>query len=227
MNRLIDMPMLNTALYSPLQLTLIAVSCVSWCVMISTVLRGIRRHGAIEIPAAAAAANLAWATVWGLRNRTDLGGLFVGANMVALLLSLAIFGYVVKNGARHVKLAEVRRWFRPGLLVSYGFWLWLLFLFVRQGNDTPNGMLSGFIVSVFMSSLYVAIELSDIEPNQYSLVAGWAKLTANGCAAAFCFMTFPANHFLLTLCVITMVLDVLYLLLFRHRRVAAPFPASP
>jgi len=227
MNVAIDLPMLNTAMYTPLQLSLITVSAVSWFVMIATVLRGIRRHGAIEIPAAAAAANLAWATVWGLLNRTDLGGLFVGANAVALLLAMIIFGYVLKHGARHLKLAEVRRWFTPGLLVSYVFWLWLLFLFVRQGNDTPNGLLSGFIVSVFMSSLYVAIELSDIEPNQYSLLAGWAKLAANGCATAFCFITYPANHFLLTLCVITVVLDALYLRLFRERRLAAPSPASP
>ena len=196
MNVLFEMSTLNTALYSPIQLVLIGVSCMSWFVMIATVLRGIRRHGAIEIPAAAAAANLAWATVWGLLNRTDLGGLFVGANFVAILLSVAIFRHVIRNGARHVKLPEVRRWFTPGIWVSYIFWLWLLFLFVRQGNDTPNGMLSGFMVSVFMSSLYVAIELSDVEPNQYSLLAGLAKLAANACATAFCLITFPANHLL-------------------------------
>ena len=219
--------MLNTTIYSPLQLALITAACVAWFGMIAMVMRGIRRHGAVEIPAAAAAANLAWATVWGLFNRTDLGGLFIGGNVLALLLALVIFGYVVRNGARHVKLAEVRRWFRPGLLVSYAFWLWLLFLFVRQGNDTPNGMVSGFIVSVFMSSLYVVVELSDIDPGQYSLLAGWAKLAANGCAAAFCFLTFSADHFLLTLCVITIVLDGLYLVLFRQRRLSAPSPANP
>ena len=217
--------MLNTALYSTLQLTLITTACVAWLVMIASVLRGIRRHGAVEIPAAAAAANLAWATVWGLLNRTDLGGLFAGANAVAFLLALAIFGYVAKNGVRHVKLAEVRRWFTPGILVSYVFWLWLLILFVRQGNDTPNGMLSGFIVSVFMSSLYVTVELSGIDLTQYSGVAAWAKLIANGSAFLFCVLVYPSNHFLLCLCVITVVLDVMYLLLFRHRRVSAPSPA--
>ena len=218
-------PMLNLDVYSVQQLTLAGVSCVSWLVMIVTVLRGIRRHGGIEIPAAAAAANLAWATVWGLLYRTDLGGLFAGANIVILLLALSIFAYALRNGARHVKLPEVKRYFTPGLWVSYLFWLWLLFLFVKQGNDTPNGMLSGFMVSVFMSSLYVAIELSDIEPSQYSLVAAVAKLIANASASAFCVMTFPTNHFLLTLCAITLVLDGLYLLLFRQRRLSAPSPA--
>lgn len=209
--------MLNTPLYSPLQLGLIAGACLSWCVMLAMVLRGIRRHGAVEIPAAAAAANLAWATVWGLLYRTDFGWLFVGANGLAFVIALIVFGYVVKNGARHVKLPEVRRWFRPGLVVSYTFWLWLLFLFVKQGNDTPNGLLSAFMVSVFMSALYVTIELSEIEPEQYSLVAGWAKLAANTCAAVFCALTFSTNHFLLTLAAITVILDVIYLLLYRHR----------
>ncbi len=216
---------MNTVAYSSLQLALIAAACSAWTVMAVAVLRGIRRHGAVEVPAAAAAANFAWATVWGVCYRTDLGALFVGANVAAVLLALAVFVYVHRNGSRHVKLPEVRHYFKSGLLVSYVFWLLLLVLFVRQGNDTPNGMLSGFMVSVFMSSLYVTIELSDIEPNQYSLVAGWAKLLANSSASAFCVLTYPSNHFLLTLCVITGVLDVTYLLLFRQRRSSAPSPA--
>ncbi|MEP6834260.1 MAG: hypothetical protein ABJB74_12750 [Gemmatimonas sp.] len=219
--------MLNTALYSPLQLALAGGAGLAWTVMVVAVLRGIQRHGAVEIPAAAAAAVLAWATVWGLLYHTDLGRVFVGASILAGVFALSIFGYVLKNGARHVKIPEVRRYFRPGLIVSYLFWLWLLFLFVRQGNDTATGVLSGFIVSVFMSSLYVAIELSDIDPTEYSAVAAWSKFTANGCAAAFCFTTYPANHLLLSLCGITVVLDVLYVLLFRQRLRAPSSPARP
>ena len=226
MNGTLALEVLNTTQYSSLQVALVGVTSAAWFVMIASVVRGIRRHGAVEIPAAAAAANLAWATVWGLLNRTDLGAFFSGAYAIAFVLALVVFVYVVRNGARHVKLAEVRRWFTPGIWVSYVFWLWLLFLFVRQGNDTPNGMLSGFIVSVFMSSLYVVVELSDIDPTEYSAVAAWSKFVANGCATAFCFITFPANHFLLSLCVITVVLDLLYLLLFR-RRLSAPSPARP
>lgn len=218
---------MNTDLYTPLQLSLIAISALAWTAMALSVLRGIQRHGSIEIPAASAAANLAWATVWGLLYRTDLGHVFRFANLGALMLSLAIFIYVLRSGARHVKLPEVRRYFKSGLLVSYAFWLWLLFLFVKQGNDTPNGMLSGFIVSVFMSALYVTVELSDIEPAQYSLTAGCAKLVANSSASAFCVLVYGPNHFLITLCAITVVLDVIYLLLFRQRRASAPSPALP
>jgi hypothetical protein len=45
----------------------------------------------------------------------------------------------------------------------------------------------------------------------------WSKLLGNAFAGVFCVLRYPDNHFLLSLCAITFVLDLLYLPLMRHR----------
>jgi hypothetical protein len=221
--------LLNTSAYTALQLSVLLFGHLSWSVLYLIVLRNVRRHGVVEIPAAAVAANFAYVTVWGVLHQTNLGSLFVWLNRGAVLIEAgavliegAVFLYVLLNGAKHVRLPEVRRWFKPGMILSYLCWLLMIATFVRQQYDLPSGLISGFIVSMFMSVLYVVIEMTEIDADQYSLVAGWAKLCGNGGGALFCVLAYPGQRFLWTICIITVVLDVIYLLLFRQRRDAAP-----
>ncbi|MBC8085863.1 MAG: hypothetical protein H7Z40_01250 [Phycisphaerae bacterium] len=210
--------LLNTTAYAMAPLLLFLAGNVAWAVVYGMVFLNVRRHGAVEIPAAAVASNFAWVTVWGLCYRTDAGTLFVWANRGAIVLELAVFGYVLFRGARHVRTPEVRRWFKPGLVASYVCWVIMLYLFAHQKYETPNGIISGMIVALYMSTLYVVVELSGIDASQYSLAVGWGKLIGNLCGSLFCVMVYPANHFLLSLCAITFVLDVIYLALFRLRK---------
>lgn len=209
--------LLNTATYGTLPLAFFMAGNIAWAVVYLMVFLNIRKHGAVEIPAAAVASNLAWVTVWGFLFRSDLGTLFVWANRGAIILELAVFIYVLMNGAKHVRIPEVRRWFKPGMIVSYVCWFVMLYFFVQQKQDTPNGILSGMIIALFMASLYVLIELSAIDANQYSLTVAWGKLVGNLCGSLFAVSVYPTNRFLITMCVITFLLDVVYLLLFRHR----------
>lgn len=214
--------LLNTASYTSVQLGLLAFGHGAWAILYIMVLRNIRKHGVVEIPAASVAANFAYVTVWGLLNKTDLGALFVWLNRGGFVLELSVFAYVLLNGAKHIRIPELQRWFKPGMLLSYVCWLAMIAMFARQNYELPSGLLGGFIVSLVMSTMYVVVELSEIDPDQYSLVAGWAKLIGNASASAFCFMVYPANYFLLTLCVITLVLDLAYLAQFRQRRLSQP-----
>lgn len=213
---------LNTSTYTSLQLGLMLLCYACWVVLFLMVVRNIRRYGVVEIPAAAVASNFAFATVWGLYNATDLGALYVWIMRGALLLEFCLFAYVLMNGVKHIRLPEIRQSFKAGMIVSYLCWLAMLTTFARQHYDVPTGLVSAFIVSLFMSAQYLFVELSGIEPRQYSLVAGWAKLLANGSAATFCVLVYPSAHFLLSLCAITAVLDIMYLLLFRRRRLSQP-----
>jgi hypothetical protein len=219
--------LLNTSAYSSAALGVLLAGHLSWAVLYLMILRNVKRHGVVEIPAAAVAANFAYVTVWGLLNQSNLGALFVWANRGAVLLEGAVFLYVLLHGAKHVKLPEVRRWFKPGLVLSYLCWLLMFATFARQNYELPSGLVSGFIVSMFMSILYVVVELSEIDPGQYSLTAGWAKLLGNSCGTLFCVLVYPGSHFLLTICAITIVLDVVYLRLFRHRLSLPHSDAAP
>ncbi|MGV3709639.1 MAG: hypothetical protein ACO1Q7_12440 [Gemmatimonas sp.] len=219
--------LLNTATYAPAALGVLLAGHISWALLYVMVLRNVGRHHVVEIPPAAVAANFAYVTTWGLLNQSDLGALFVWANRGAVLLEGAVFLYVLFNGAKHVKLPEVRRWFKPGLVLSYVCWLLMLATFTRQHYELPSGLVSGFIVSMFMSILYVMTELAEIDPGQYSRTAGWAKLVGNGCGTVFCALAYPGSDFLLTVCAITVILDVVYVLLFSRRLALLHSGAAP
>ncbi len=216
--------LINTVAYTPLQITLFALGGVFWVIAYVAVLRGIAKHRVVEIPAAAVACNMAWETTWGLIYRTDLGTIFVWGYRSWFVLDLFIFGFLFLEGAKHIKVPELRTWFRPGLLFSFLAWLTMLYFFVGEGYDTTTGLTSGFIATLLMSALYLLVELAEINAFQFSRLVAWSKLLGNGFASLFCFMVYPNNQFLLSICVITFVLDVVYLALFR-RRVSAAQPS--
>ena len=218
--------LINTVSYTPLQITFFALGGAFWVIAYVAVLRGIAKHRVVEIPAAAVVCNMAWETTWGLIYRTDLGTVFVWGYRLWFVLDLFIFGFLLLEGARHIKIPELRRWFRAGVLFSFLAWLTMLYFFVGEGYDTSAGLTSGFIATLLMSALYVLVQLAEINAFQFSRLVAWSKLLGNGFASVFCVMVYPTNQFLLSICAITFVLDVLYLALLRHRVVVSqPSPA--
>lgn len=209
---------INTAKYTPVELIFFGIGGAGWVVCYVSVLLGIRKHKVVEIPAAAVVANMAWETTWAIIYRTDLGPLFVWGYRTWFVLDVFIFGYLLIYGAQHIANPALRRIFRPAVIIGYLGWLMMLYFFVKEGYDTTTGLTSGFVATLMMSALYLVVELEGIEWTQYSAVVPWAKLIGNGGAAVFCFMALPDVHFLLAVCVITFVLDALYVVLFYERR---------
>ena len=220
--------LINTAKYTPLELVLFSVGGLFCVVCYVAVLRKIRQHGVVEIPAAAVASNFAWEITWGLLYRTDLGLLFVWGYRTWLVLDVFIFGYLFLIGAKHVKNQALLPYFRPALLAGCACWVAIFYFFVQQGYDTTTGLTTGYVATMIMSALYLVMELADITPGQYSALAAWMRLLSNGLVSVFCFLVYPELRFLLTLCVLTFVLDCLNLVQFRRRLtpLSAPAPAS-
>lgn len=218
--------------YTFWQLAFFAGGGAFWVVAYVAVLRGIWRHGVIEIPAAAVACNMAWETTWGMLFQSDLGQLFVWGYRTWFVLDLFIFAALLRTGVQHLKAGPLRQWFRPGVVLSFLCWLTL---FVAMNNDpgegrrfeTSTGIVSGFIATVFMSTVFLLVELERIDGDQYSAVVAWSKLLGNGLASVFCVLRYPDNHLLLSLCAITLVLDILYMPRYRSRLTTAPRIRTP
>ena len=207
----------NLAKYTPLELVFFSIGGFFWVVCYAEVLRNIRRYGVIEIPAGAVVANMAWETTWAILFVTDLGAGFVWGYRTWFVLDLFIFYYLWKSGAKHVTNPALVRIARPAIIVGYLSWLAMLYLFVLDGHDTPNGLTTGFIVTLMMSALYVRGEVRGVNPDQFSALAAWSKLLGNGGASVFVFMAMPDLHFLQSVCVLTFILDVAYLVIFYRR----------
>ena len=221
--------LINTAKYSTLQIALFSVGGAFCVVCYAAVLRGIAKYHVVEIPAAAVASNMAWEITWALLYRTDLGVVFVWGYRTWLLLDVFIFGYLFLYGAQHVRNPALRRYFRPGLLAGTACWVALLYFFVKEGYDTSTGLVTGYTATMIMSALYLVMELVNLKPGQISTLAAWMRLLSNGLVSVFCFLVYPELRFLLTLCVLTFILDCLNIVQLRRQLipVLTPARASP
>jgi hypothetical protein len=215
-------PLINTAKYSTPELLFFAAGGLAWALAYLGVLREILRKRFVEIPATAVAANIAWEFTWGIVHRTDLGSLFAWGYRVWFLLDVFIVWGLLRYGVRHLGTSRLRPYFRPAVALAILAWTATLLLLVRQGYDAPTGIVSGYMVTLLMSALYIPQFYRERDRTPYSPFVAWCKLLGNGLVIGFCVLAYPENEFLLTLCGVTLILDVYYVWLFHTRRAPAP-----
>ncbi len=212
-------PLVNTAEYSTPALLFFAAGGLAWALAYMGVLREIVRRKFVEIPATAVAGNIAWAFTWGIVHRTDLGALFVWGYRTWFLLDVFIVWGLLRYGVRHLATPRLRDYFRLAVVLAILAFTATLYLLVRQGYDTSTGLVSGYMVTLMMSALYIPQFFRERDRAPYSPFVAWCKLLGNGLVIGFCVLVYPENRFLLTLCAVTLVLDVYYVYLFHTRRV--------
>lgn len=215
-------PLINTAKYSAPELVFFAAGGLAWALAYLGVLREIVRRKFVEIPATAVCANIAWEFTWGIVHRTDLGSLFAWGYRLWFLLDVFIVWGLLRYGVRHLGTSKLREYFRPAVVLAILAWTATLLLLVRQGYDAPTGIVSGYMVTLLMSALYIPQFFRERDRTPYSPFVAWCKLLGNGLVIGFCGLAYPENAFLLTLCGVTLVLDLYYVWLFHTRRVSAP-----
>jgi hypothetical protein len=215
-------PLVNTAKYGTPALLFFAAGGIAWALAYLGVLREIVRRHFVEIPATAVCANIAWEFTWGLVYRTDLGSLFAWGYRLWFALDVFIVWGLLRYGVRRVATKRLREYFRASVSLAILAFGATLFLFVRQGYDTSTGLVSGYMVTLLMSALYIPQFLRERDRTPYSPFVAWCKLLGNGLVIGFCVLVYPDNHFLQAICGITLVLDVYYVFLFHTRsKVAA------
>jgi hypothetical protein len=208
---------LNTAKYSVPMLVLFGLGCLGWAIAYAGTLWTIRNRRFVEIPAAAVVANVAWELLWGFVFKMDLGLLFVWGYRLWFFLDVFITWNLFKYGAKQVANPILRRWFAPAAAFGIAAWAALLYFFVRQGLDNSFGGISGYILNVMMSAFYLVMlaqlqNLRDISP-----LVGWSKMLGTAVFSVFNFLLTPQNGFLMTLCVVTFLLDAAYVAAYHAR----------
>jgi hypothetical protein len=218
-------PLVNTTDYTTTQLLFFAAGGLAWALAYLGVIREIVRKQFVEIPATAVTANIAWEFTWGIVHRTDLGSLFAWGYRLWFLLDLFIVWGVLRYGVRHLGTPKLREYFRVSVVLAILAWTATLLLLVRQGYDTKNGIVTGYMVTLVMSALYIPQFFRERDRTPYSPFVAWCKLLGNGLVIGFCLSVYPQNHFLHTVCGITLLLDLYYTWLFHARRPAVLSPA--
>jgi hypothetical protein len=221
---------LNTAKYSEPMLLLFGIGCFFWVVAYVGVLQKIRTRRYVEIPAAAVVANIAWEFVWGFVFTTDMGILFQWGYRIWFFLDVFITWNLFRYGPQQIANATLRRWFAPATVFGLAAWTAMLYFFVKQGMDSPYGGISGYILNVMMSALYIVLLVQQNDLRDFSYLVAWSKMLGTGILSVFNAILVPQNGFLMTLCAVTFLLDVAYIVTFHvmaaRLRAAAPVGLS-
>jgi hypothetical protein len=214
---------LNTAKYTTPELVLFIVGCFGWVVAYVAVLAKISKYRYVEIPAGAVVANIAWEFVWGFLYVTDMGRLFVWGYRAWFFLDVFIVYCLFRYGDKQVVSPALRRYFRPAAVLGILFWAVAIYYMVGEGYDTPYGAISGYVLNVMMSALYVVLIVNAGRVEYFSYLVAWSKMLGTALLSVFNYMVKGDDLFLMTLCLVTLLLDLLYIFVFHAmaRRTAA------
>ena len=209
---------INTTTYTTPELVLFGLGCVLWAVTYVDVLLAVRRVQFVEIPAVAVMANVAWEFDWGFVLQTDMGMLFQWGYRIWFFLDVVITWALIRYMYARIDVPEVKRLAVPATLVFIVLWGVGLYFLRVQGIDNPTGAVSGYLLNVMMSGLYLGAMLTTRTPALYSVLSAWCKGVGTGLISVFCVLHLPENRFLLTLCGTAALLDILYLTALYRRR---------
>ena len=204
--------------YTPFQLFLFCGGCWLWVVAYFLIIRSARKYQFLEMPMIAGAANLGWETAYGLYWGTNMGKLALYAYKAWLLVDVAIVYYLYKYGDKQGWSPQMRRNFKP-MLVLWSFLFFALFgTYPLDHNDHRIGAITAYADNLIISFTYIYMlgRLTDVRG--LSTWVAWLKGIGTGMNTIFMFRQFPEDLFLHILGVTIAVGDATYIYMLYQRR---------
>lgn len=203
-------PVVNTTNYSVPQLILFGVAAAYWVWVYIVVIIDIRKYKFIGIPALAVCANIAWEFLWSFRFYTNMGALFEWGYRSWFVLDVFIFYSLLRYGKIQFSDPRLQKNFPLIIIFSTLCWIAGIYAFTTQYSD-PVGAVSAYLVNTNMSAIYILLILKFPREKSLSISTAWHKMLGTALTSVFCFWAFPDMHFMLTLTVITFILDITYI----------------
>jgi hypothetical protein len=212
-------PLFNLKDYTVAEHVFFAVGCLLWVFTYVIVIRDIVKKKFIEIPIVAVCANFVWEFLWSFVFKTDMGELYIWGYRIWFFLDCFIVYGLFRYGVKQVSIPLIAKYFSTVLTLCILSWGAMLYYYIKlyDAPFTHMGANSGYVLNVMMSALYVTLFLKMNQPQNFSYLSSWFKGVGTILISVFCFMHFT-DGFLLSMCVITAVLDIIYIsLLYRNR----------
>ena len=203
-------PVVNTTDYSPEQLILFGIAAAYWVWVYIVVIIDIVKYKFVGIPALAICANIAWEFLWSFKFYTNMGALFEWGYRAWFVLDVFILYSLLRYGKKQFTDQSLQKNF--SLIIFFAFFCWLaaIYALTSQYYD-PIGAVSAYLVNTNMSAIYIAFILKFPYEKSLSISTAWHKMLGTALTSVFCFWAFPDQYFMLTLTVITFILDITYI----------------
>ncbi len=216
------MGLLNLHDYTAVQLTFYAVGAYLWVVAYLIYIRNGFKYGIVEMPVFAACGNIGWELVWGLIFQTDLGPLCVYAHKAWFFLDLVIFYLVLTYADKQTEIPLLKRYWKPICVFLFAANALFYGTFVQQGYDVGSTIQSAYICQLPISFLYIPLVLRQKSLVGWSVWAGWARTWGTALIGVFAFLRYPEHYFLLSMAVISTLVDFVYMYLLIVQRREVP-----
>jgi signal transduction histidine kinase len=214
----------NTDVYSPLELTLVAVGSFCWVLAYTLLIRNARKRGFMEMPLFIGIGNLAWEGLYGFvfAEAMNFGAAIVWGVRIWFFLDCYMMYLSVKTAREEITTPIIRK--HIVLLTGALLLIWLAFLtamIVSGWDNVPFGAVSavklggatGYVLNVGISLLFVVQYLRLYQTHPFSHGVAWAKMTGTGVTTIFFALIDPQNLVVLTCGSIAFITDITYITL--------------
>jgi len=206
--------LINLTDYTWLDIGLILGGTLLWILAYAFILRNAIRNKFVEMPAPAAASNLAWEFVWGFLLVTNLGTLFQWGLRIWFIMDVFIFYYVLKYGIKQFNNPVFKKnfhWMEIALLIV---WIPAFYYIDKEGYDTPMGTTSAYMITVVMAVLFIVNFVNAKNKSVFSLEVAISKGRGNRLMRIFvCVRHTEGRVCVKIMTVVVLFLNVLYILM--------------
>ncbi|MCP4252406.1 MAG: hypothetical protein GY775_03160 [Candidatus Scalindua sp.] len=209
--------LINLQDYTITQLVSFFICLLCWLYAYVFVVKDTIKYKFVQIPLFAIFLNFGWeitTTFWAHPNMGDI--VYIGyfgwavVDTVIVILSF-IYG---KSQLNHKILKDN---FYPIMVLGLIGGFISTFFFIRQ-YDLPGAPLTGFILNIEMSILFVMMALTH-DIRLLSKHVAWGKFLGTAGASLTFFLKYPENNFLITLYISIFIIDVFYIFLLYNPKV--------
>jgi hypothetical protein len=214
-----DHALLNLKDYTALELATFGIGCLGWILVYFFTLRSIYRHKFIEIPVVTVWGNIVWEFLWSWVFVPDIGSLFTWGYRIWFFMDCFIVLGAFMYGHKQMNLPLFIKNFKLLSVLGLLAWIPILYFYIDL-YDYPlskMGAFSGYILNILISALYITMALRMNQWKLFSYPAAWCKGVGTLLISVFCFLHFT-DGFLLSMCVVTGLLDAFYIYLFTKER---------
>ncbi|MGZ3852875.1 MAG: transmembrane-type terpene cyclase [Flavisolibacter sp.] len=207
----------NTVDYTVPQLVLFGIAAAYWVWVYIAVIRDIVNNKFVGIPVLAVCANISWEFLWSFFFYTNMGAFFEWGYRAWFVLDVFIFYSVFRYGRIQFSDPALKKYFGWVIGFTTASWVAAIFAFTNNYSD-PVGAISAYLVNAHMSALYILLVLKFPKEKTLSLSTAWHKMLGTALTSVFCFWAFPNATFMLTMTVITFLLDMTYIFIVKYYR---------
>jgi hypothetical protein len=205
--------------YTHVEVIIYLLGAFSWFLSYALVVRKILLEKFVEYPILAITANVVWEVLWGFVFELAFGGhILLVLWRLGTFLDIFMFYSVLRYGKVQVSVEFVRQNYIFVMLFAAACSGFIIYTFVKTGYDLPMGINSGMILNLMMAVLSLFLFWQMPERKFSFWIGFWRFLGTDVFFTIYIFILYPNLSFPITLCVINILLDGLYLVLVYRRR---------